>query len=161
MAVNFKNETVQKYKDLSDKIKEELVVEGASIKEKESHSAYFNNLPEGVTKKQVEEVAKYNSKFVTASHLAVGELAADVFKSNKSIDQVEAELGYFGKQDTINMTVFREKTYQNHLAKDPSEKEVTKHLVMQSTVTSQSVKGYGIKALRDAMSEEFESMFKK
>lgn len=161
MAVNFKNETCAKYKDLSDKIKEHLVVEGNNIKENESHSAYYENLPEGLTKKIVEEVSKYNSKFVTAAHLAVGEVAADIFMKDKSVDEVNAEIGYFGKQDSISMTVFKEKTYQNHLAKDPSEREVKKHLVVTSTVTSQSAKGYGVKALRDAMSEEFESMFNK
>lgn len=161
MAVNFKSENIQKHKELSDKIKDTLEVSGSTIKEKEPHSAYFSNLPEGITRKNVEDLSKYNSKFITASHVAVGELAADIFKSNKNIDQVEAEIGYFGKTDSVNISVFKEKTYQNHLAKDPSEKEITKHLVMQSTITSQSIKGSGLKSVKDSMSQEFEDMFKK
>jgi hypothetical protein len=161
MAVNFKSDNIQKHKDLSDKIKDALEVNGATIKEKESHSAYLSNLPEGIGKKEIEELSKYNSKFVTATHVAVGELAADIFNKDKNIQQVEAEVGYFGKSDTINISVFKEKTYQNHLAKDESEKEVTKHLVMQSTITSQSIKGSGLKAVRESMSEEFSNMFKK
>jgi hypothetical protein len=161
MTINFKAENLARHKDLSDKIKDTLVVEGTVVKEKEAHSAYLSNLPEGIGKKEVEELSKYNSRFVTATHVAVGEVAADIFKSNKGAQQVEAEVGYFGKSDTINISVSREKTYQNHLAKDPSEKEVTKHLVMQSTITSQSVKGHGLKAVRDSMSEEFSGMFKK
>ena len=109
----------------------------------------------------VEELAKYNSKFVTSAHVAVGELAADIFKQNKNIDQVEAQLGFFGKTDSIEIGVSRTKTYQNHLAERPEDKEITKHLVMKTTVTSQSIKGYGLKSVRESMSEEFQGMFSK
>lgn len=161
MAVNFKSENIQKYKDLSDKIKNNLEVKDAVIVEKEPHSAYYNNLPENLTKKDVEELSKYNSKFVTAAHVAVGELATDIFTSNKSAETVEAEIGYFGKSDTINITVSKEKTYQNHLAKEGEPKEVTKNLVMATSINTISAKGYGLKAVRDSMTEEFTNMFKK
>lgn len=161
MSVNFKAENLQKHSELAAKVKSCLVVNGATIKEGESHSAYIANLPEGHTAKSVEELSKYNGKFVTATHIAVGELAAEVFKENKGIETIEAEVGYFGKTDAINISVSRTKTFQNHLAKDPSEKEVVKQLVMHTTVTSSSVKGSGLKAVRDSMSEEFAGMFSK
>ena len=162
MSVTFKSENLQKYSDLAQKIKNKLKVEGNNvIKETEFRSAYLENLPEGHNEKTVEELAKYNSRFVTATHIAVGEMAADIFKNNKNIDTVEAEVGYFGKNDSININVARTKTFQNHLAKDPSEKEVVKHLVMQTTVTTSSVKGSSLKAIRDSMSEEFANMFNK
>lgn len=161
MGINFKAENLQKHSELAAKIKSGLKVDGSSIKETESHSAYVANLPEGHTAKSVEELSKYNGRFVTATHVAVGELAAEVFKGNKSVDVVEAEIGYFGKSDAINISVARTKTFQNHLAKDPSEKEVVKHLVMQTTVSSSSIKGSGLKAVRDSMSEEFAGMFSK
>lgn len=161
MGVNFKAENLQKHSDLAAKIKAALTVDGATIKETESHSAYLAGLPEGHTAKTVEELSKYNGRFVTATHVAVGELAAEVFKGNKAVDTVEAEVGYFGKSDAINISVARSKTFQNHLAKDPSEKEVVKHLVMHTTVSSSSVKGSGLKAVRDSMSEEFAGMFSK
>lgn len=161
MTVNFKSENVMKHKDLSDKIKSSLEVNGTTIKEKESHSAYLSNLPEGIERKHVEDLAKYNSKFVTSAHIAVGELAADIFKHDKSATQVEAQVGFFGKTDSIEVAVSRSKTYQNHLAERDEDKEITKHLVMKTTVTSQSVKGYGLKAVRDSMSEEFQGLFSK
>lgn len=161
MSVKFTSENLQKHGELAGKIKAGLTVEGTTIKEKESHSAYIANLPEGHTAKSVEELSKYNGRFVTATHVAVGELAADIFKGNKSVDSVEAEIGYFGKNDSISINVAREKVFQNHLAKDPSEKEVVKNLVMHTTVSSSSVKGSGLKAVRDSMSEEFSGMFKK
>lgn len=161
MSVNFKTENLQKHKELSDNIRNSLTTEGTSVKEKEGHSAYYSNLPEGITSKTVEDIAKYNTKFVTAAHVAIGELASEVFVKDKSAQQVEAEIGFFGKQDKINITVDRSKTYQNHLAENDADKEVTKHLVMKTTVTSQSVKGYGLKAVRESMSEEFQGLFKK
>lgn len=161
MAVNFKSENIQKYKDLSDKIKDNLTVESNIIKEKEPHSVYYANLPEGITKKEIEEISKYNSKFVTAAHVAIGEVAAEIFNDDKNIDTVEAEINYFGKNDSINVTVFKEKVYQNHLAKDDEPKEVTKHLVMTTSINTVSSKGYGLKAVRESMTEEFTNMFKK
>ena len=161
MTVTFKQETLQKHKELSDKIKESLDVQGTTVKEKEAHSAYYGNLPDGITKKEVEDLAKYNSKYVTAAHVAVGEIASEIFVKDKAAQEVHAELGYFGKTDVIGITVNRTKTYQNHLAEKDEDKEVTKHLVMKTTVTSQSVKGYGLKSVREAMSEEFQGLFKK
>lgn len=161
MSVNFKSENLQKHKDLANKIKDNLVAENNIIKEKTPRLAYIENLPEGITPEQVEELSKYNGKFVTAAHVAVGEMAADIFKGSKSIENVEAEVGYFGKNDSINISVARTKTFQNHLAKDDADKEVTKYLVMQTTITTASAKGTGLKAVRDSMSEEFAGMFNK
>lgn len=160
MAINFKSENVVKHKDLSDKIKDTLQVNGNVINEKETHASYYSNLPEGITKKEVEELAKYNSKFITSAHVAVGELGAEIFAGDSSINQVEAQVGFFGKNDHINMSILRDKTYKNNLAGDENNKEVTKHLVIKTTVTSQSVEGYGLKAVRESMSEEFKDMFK-
>lgn len=161
MTVKFKSDNIEKYRVLADGIKDSLVVSEATITEKEPHSAYYNNLPEGIGKKEIEELSKYNSKFMTAAHIAVGELAADVFKSKKSVTSVAAEIGYFANSDSININVSRSKTYQNHLAKPGEDKEVTKQLVMQTTVNSQFNNGYGLKAVRASMSEEFAEMFKK
>jgi hypothetical protein len=161
MSVNFKAENLQKHSDLAAKIKGGLVAQGSAIKETVPRSTYVENLPEGITADTVEELSKYNGKFVTATHIAVGEMAAEIFKGDKAVEAVEAEVGYFGKNDSINISVARTKTFQNHLAKNPDEKEVVKHLVMQTTVSSSSVKGNGLKAVRDSMSEEFAGMFGK
>ncbi len=161
MAINFKSETVQKHKELADKIKTGLTIEGSNIKETESHSAYFANLPEGLTKEAVEDLSKYNGRFVTAAHVAVGEMAGDAFKADKKLEEVTAAVGFFGKQDTIDMHVSKSKTYQNHMAKDDQDKEITKHLVIKTVVETHSGKGAGLKAARNAMSEEFKDFFSK
>ena len=158
MSVNFKAEALQKHKPLSDKIKESLEVQGTTVKEKESHGAYFENLPEGLEKKHVEDLSKYNGKFVAAAHVAIGEIAADVFNTNADAQRVDAKVAFFGKRDEMDVTVLRNKTYRNNFAENEADKELTKHLVMNSSV---NVSGYGLKSVREAMSEEFKDTFAK
>ncbi len=160
MTIKFSSEAVYKYRELADSVKENLEYADGSIREKESHSAYYAGLPDGFTKEKVEDLSKYNAKFNTAAHVAVGEVASDVFKKHKDIDSVEAEVGFFGSQDKLSMTVSRQKTYNNFLANEGEPKEVTKHLAMKTTVTTHSAKGYGLKSVREAMGEEFEKLVK-
>lgn len=159
--MKFKNETVQKHQELADKIKENFEVSASSIKEKEAHSSYYGNLPEGVDRKTVDELSKYNSKFVTAAHVAVAETAAEIFKKDKSTDKVYATLGFFGPNDSIDIQVDRTKTFTNHLAKNEDDKEVVKHLHMNTNVTIKSAKGMSIKAVKDAIGDEFKNSFNK
>lgn len=161
MAVTFTDEKLKKHEDLAAKIKSGLVVDGETIKEAKPRSMYLENLPEGVSEKEVDALAKYNANFVTASHVAVGELAADIFTKDKACQQVDAEIHYFGKSDNLAINVQRKCTFQNHLATNPDDKEVTKHLVMKTVATTTSNRGIGLKAIRDAMSSEFEQMFRK
>ena len=93
--------------------------------------------------------------------MAVGEVAADIFKKDKSVLEVNAHIGFFGKSDSIDIDVSRSKKYQNHLAEKDEDKEVTKHLVMKTTVETQSTKGLGLKSVRASMSEEFRDSFSK
>lgn len=158
MAVKFNSESLKKHSDLAEKIKSTLNVEGTSIKEEESHKAYFDNLPEGVDRETVENVAKYNQNFVAAAHLAVGEIAAQEFNENKDVERLDARVGFFGKRDNVEMTVHRQKTYRNNFAENEADKELKKHLVINSSVSSSD---FGLKPIRDAMSEEFASSFAK
>lgn len=159
-TTSFKADNLAKYRELANSIKGGLGTEGNVIKEVEPHSAYYANLPEGITKDTIETVAGYNSRFVTATHLAIGELAADVFSKDKSVTSVVSEVGYFGKGDKLEVKVDRSKQFTNQFAKTEDEKTITKYLVMNTTVTTTSVRGTGLKAVRDSMSEEFAEMFK-
>ena len=160
MAVNFNSEHLQKHKPLSDAIKDSLTAEGSSIKEKESHGAYFANVPEelGITPQQIEDLSKYNNRFVTAAHVAIGEMAGDMFNNDSSLNRVDAKVGFFGKRDEVEITVHREKVYRNNFAENEEDKELRKPLVMSTTISSA---GYGLKSVRDAMSEEFKDRFVK
>ena len=61
MSVNFKSQAIEKHRELADSIKSNLVVDGTTIKETESHAAYYANLPEGITQKEVESLSKYSA----------------------------------------------------------------------------------------------------
>lgn len=158
MSVKFNSESLAKHSDLAGKIKTTLNVDAGTIKEEESHKAYYENLPEGIDKAVVEDVAKYNQSFVAAAHVAVGELAAEQFNNNSELNRVDAEIGFFGKRDKVAMTVHREKTFRNNFAETEEEKTLKKHLVINSSVSSAD---YGLKSVRDAMSEEFSNSFAK
>lgn len=150
---------MEKYKALADSIKSHLKVDGNSITEEKERSAYLSNLPDGITAKTIEEISKYNSKFLAAAHLAVANIASDIFKKT-NYNQVNATIGYFGPRDTINMLVSKSKTYYNHLPGD-NPKEVTKYMVFNTKVESTSIKGYGIKSLLKDISENFKQKFSK
>ena len=158
MSVHFKADQLQKHRPLSDKIKESLEVTGSAIRETESHKAYFDNLPEGVDKTIVENVAKYNQNYVAAAHVAVGEIAADQFNTNKELTRMDAKVGFFGKRDSIELTAHRTKEFRNNFAENENDKTITKNLVINSSVSSSD---YGLKSIRDAMSEEFTNSFAK
>lgn len=159
MSVTFKAENLQKHRPLADKIKESLVGEGSAIRETENRQAYFASLPEEYTREQVEGIAKYNNDFVAATHVAIPEIAAEMFAANAELNRIDAEVGFFGKHDSVEVTVHREKTYLNQYAKDEADKTVTKHLVMNTSVNTA---GYGLKSIKNAISEEYkESLAKK
>lgn len=158
MAVTFNSEALAKHSELASKIKQTLSVNNSTIKEEESHKAYYENLPEGIEKETVEKVAGYNQSYVAAAHVAVGEIAAAEFNSNKELERLDAQLGFFGKKDSIEMTVHREKTYRNNFAETEEDKQLKKHLVISASVKSS---GHGLKPIREAMSEEFTNTFAK
>lgn len=158
MAISFNAEALKKHKPLSDAVKGTLEVNGTTIKEKEDHKAYFENLPNDWDKEKVEELSKYNHSFVAATHVAFGELASEIFEENKEAMRVDCKVGFFGARDSIATTVHREKVYSNNFAETEAEKKLTKHLVMNTTVETST---YGLKSIRESMSEEFRDRFAK
>jgi hypothetical protein len=159
--MKFTSDVVAKYQDLANNIAEGLEVADTNIKEKETHGTYYANLPEGQTKHTIAELDKYNRRYITATHIAAAQVAADIFKKSKSVNTLHASVGFFGPNDSIDIKIDRSKTFNNHLAKDEANKEITKHLNMMTTVTIKSCKGTSIKNVKDAIGEEFKGMFSK
>ena len=93
-SVQFKNDPVGKFRDLADAIKNNTVRDGAVITEKETNASYNSHLPEGVTPDTVKAISKYNSQYLKASTLAVGELAAEAFLEDKNLQSVTATIGF-------------------------------------------------------------------
>lgn len=158
MSVHFNNDKLKKHRGMADQIKSHLTVADNNITEAESHSAYHATLPEGLTPEVVNKVADHNIAFNKAAHLAVGELAGEVFLADRDVEVVRAELGYFGKHDSVTMSVYPTKEFRNIHAKPGEEQTITKHLVINTTTTTNIP---GLKGLRAAMSEEFAEMFSK
>lgn len=156
MSVRFTSEAVEKHRDLADSIKAGLTVEGTVIKEKESHSAYNANLPEGITPDTIKTVSKYNGSFVKAAHVAIGERAAEIFKDDKSVDKVTASMGYFAPSDSLSFTAERSRVYPNPQAGEGDPAKITKNLVLTCT---DDIRGQSVKTIRDAMSSEFTNKF--
>jgi hypothetical protein len=57
--------------------------------------------------------------------------------------------------------VHRSKTFTNSFAKEGEPKEVEKTLYMQSSTTVRSNNGSGLRSLKEELSKELSSMFKK
>lgn len=159
-AVTFKNESLAKHRELADSIKSTLVREGKQLKEKESHGAYNSNLPEGFTPESIKSLAKYNNSFLKACTIAVGEAAASEFKSDKSLTELSAQVGFQAPGDNFNFTIDREREFPVPRAKDEAEdtprRKVTKHLHIERTV---ELSGTSIKSVTSVMSEEFKDRF--
>ena len=158
MAITFQNEKLNKNRELVDKIKDGLAYADAVVAETESHSAYFGNLPEGLTKEVVTDVHKYNDKFIAASHVALGEMTAEAFVKNKDVDRVVGKVGFFGPKDSIETVTDRNKTYPNSFAKEGEPNTIEKDFVMKSTVTTG---GYGLKGVMRMMAEDYAANHKK
>lgn len=158
MTTKFKTPAAEPYRELADAIAKNLKTNGAVISEETPHMVYDANLPEGITRDTIKAVAKYNNNFIQASRLAVAEAAVSVFNSDKSIDTVNAELGFFAPGDNVRIRAERERTYVNPQASEGQPATLTKSLVISYTVNHRGQSG---KALRDALSAEASEMFKR
>lgn len=161
MSITFKNESLSKHRQLADAIKDNLTTNGAKIEEKESHSAYNANLPEGHTPETVKELSRYNDRFLKASTLAVGEVAAESFKKDKHLTEMTAKVGFQTPADSFTFTIDREREFPVPRGKDEPEdaprRKITKHLHIERTV---ELSGTSIKSVTSVMSDEFKDLFK-
>jgi hypothetical protein len=157
--ITFSHNAINKHRDLAEKIRENLEIDGVTIKEKEVHGAYNANLPEGLTPEMVKDLSRYNSAFHSAAYVAVAETAAEMFAANQEATRINAQLGYNAQGDQLNMTVDRSVAYPNPKAKEEGQPEkILKQLVVSSSV---DLRGTSTKSLRNALSAEFENYFAK
>lgn len=156
MSVRFNGEAIEKHRALADSIKTGCKIDGTSINETESHTAYNANLPEGVTTETVKTLSKYNANFVKAAHVAVGELSADILSKDKSVEKTIAKIGYFAPGDSLSFTTERSRVYPNPQAAEGEPNKVTKNLVLTMTT---DIRGQSVKSIRDTMSESFKNQF--
>lgn len=149
MSFVFKDEKFDKHRSLVDAIKASLTVEGDVIEEKEQSEAFYQNLPEGITRPQVEELQKYTGDFINATAIAVGEKSMDIFKGDETIERTVGRVGLGNKDACVNIATDRKRSFMNPKDKDGDRLE--KALSMSINVTN--VTGRGLKGLRQRMSE--------
>lgn len=159
MSHQFKNEALNKHRELANAVKEHLQVEGSVISEKEEHSAYNATLPEGLTPELVDKLSKHTGKFITAAHVAINELATDIFTGDKSINTVTAQVGVFAKGDKIKSVIEREKSFTVHLDKTKEPTVTTKNLVSTRSVELDFQSAPGLKAAIGHMQQEYRDTF--
>lgn len=159
-AVRFENEPINKFRALADAIRENTQREGAVVTEKEGYAAYNANLPEGITPDTIKAVSKYNTTFLKASTIAVGEIAAEALLEDKSLTSVTATIGFQAPGDALKFSVDRSREFPvPRKAGEPADapqKRVTKHLHIERTV---EISGQSIKSVSSVMSEEFKDRF--
>ena len=164
MSVIFKNDKVTEHRASVDKIKAALqrgdnnTKGAATFKEAEPHTAYNACLAEGLTPEIIEKVSQNNQAFAKATHIAVAELAGDVFVADPNIDKVVASVGYFGGNSSLITSVDRSKEYPNIKAGEGEPTKITKHLVVSQ---DEDIRGHGLKSLKDSLSAEFKDSFLK
>ena len=160
-TVTFKNEALNKHRALADSIKSNLKREANHIAEVESHKAYHENLPEGLSPELINELRKYDGKYTKASAIAVGEFAAAVFQQDKEVKELTAQVGFLGKGDSLNFSIDREREFPVPKGKDEPEdaprRTTVKHLYVSSPVVE--LTGKSVKSVTSLMSEEFKDSF--
>lgn len=79
----------QEIKDLASKL--EVKIDTTTGLATLNDDAYTASMPEGITSDTIKSVHKYNTQFITAMGLAVGEAAIPVMKKHEDLKVVEAE----------------------------------------------------------------------
>lgn len=86
---------------------------------------YEDNLPEGVTKKEVAAVHGYDETFIAAASHAVGTKAIKSFKSHSALDKIETSIPMAGKNH-LDLEFARKETFPNPAGGEP----ITRHGTM-------------------------------
>ena len=115
MAVNERVEALSEklYEKMNgDKVTGIVTVEG---------DPYYENLPENITKEQVDEIDAYNTDYMSGGVVAFGKHFSQLAADNPNLNVFQGELKMSGK-NSISVQTDRVKTYPNPSGGDPVEK---------------------------------------
>lgn len=102
------SEVKQGTKDLSSKVKPLFTLAENGVILPEEHF-YEKVLPEGITMDQIKAIQAHNTALLAAVPMAVGEIAIDAFKADKTLDRVSAVIP--AGSDKISVAVLRSREY--------------------------------------------------
>lgn len=157
MAVTFKGERIDKYEAVTAEYTNNFEKNEKGIYvEKERMAPIYANLPEGVTKKQYEEIKKVEDACFNAAHISLAQSAANDFKNDPELQEVVGEF-QIGPNNRTKVAIARSKSYPNPQHKENPElpAEITKHLQVR---TSSKNKGRDYEAIRRELSTRYEEM---
>jgi hypothetical protein len=124
--------------ELANGIKKDITFDSATHIFTEENS-FEKHLPDGIDMPTVGIVNQYNTDFVAASALAVGEYAIEEMKKHKTIETISADFK-MGEKDTVSHMVTRQKTFTNPT--NPSE-PVQKYGAVSSVYSAHAGKSEG------------------
>lgn len=133
------SEIKQPVKDLAEALKKDLTVNKDGTTEVAADT-YIKNMPEGVTEEMAKAVQSYNTNFIAAATLAVGETSIPVMKKNKDLERVSAVFPTIGKD---NVSVVFDRVRENSFT-NPQTKE--RELVIKNGATTVGYEVYGAKS---------------
>ena len=116
--------------DLSDKIKADISIAKDGTIEV-APDLFYKHLPEGVTRELVEAAADYQGEFMVAATNAIGEHAIPFFKKHKAHEKLNVHVPLVGK-DTLELKLYRSKTYPGMVRDGVKGPETTKHCVIDA-----------------------------
>ncbi len=122
-------------------IKETVKALASSLKEEFSYDptthtitgekSFENHLPDGMSIGTVNDVHDYETRFVSASGLAVGQMAIEAMAKDKGIEKITGSFP-MGKKNEVSHTTTREKKFTN--IADPKS-PIHKHGDLSTTYT--------------------------
>ena len=146
--------SANKYRELANKIKENLHFENGVISEK-NKDLYFDLLPEGIDRKTVEAYARHQNDYINAAHLAAAEIAGEHFKKDKSLARATAEVSLGIRGDRLKLKLDRMREHLNPRYKEHGgDPKVIKAMNINSR---EIIGGWGLKSLKAEISEHFKS----
>lgn len=93
-------------RELADKIKEVMVIDGNTKLASVADGTYVKLLPAGVTEEQIKAVQEHNTTFIAAGALAFGEASINAMKADEKLDAIELSIPTVGS-DTFGFNFKR------------------------------------------------------
>lgn len=90
----------------------------------EAGKLYEDNLPDGLTMKEVKLKADYDTKFVAAAAHAAGVMSIEAMKANPNLNETSFDFR-IGVRDELNVGTDRRREYTNRLG--GAEETIVKH----------------------------------
>lgn len=145
----FSGKSIDKYVALAEEIQNNLTLsEKGDFVEIEKGAAFYNNLPEGITRDTVDALANYNNDFINASHIAMANVAAPHFEANGGAERVKAKVSIGPRNDSLFLSAEEQRSYGI-----PGTDKVS-HKTMIITAT-EKIGGRGLPAVKTELSDQY------